>query len=77
MVVRKFRVFIAYFLIMCFTFLIGGLIFEFFLIHILFMLTVDSGYQLPKVERFIFLAKFICLVSPVGALIATVLLDRK
>ncbi|OAE60627.1 hypothetical protein A7J67_25585 [Achromobacter xylosoxidans] len=77
MIIRKLKVFVAYLFVLCLTFLIGGLIFEFFLIPLLIMLTADAGYQLPTMERFVLLARVICLVCPVGALIATILLDRR
>lgn len=77
MIFRKFKAFIVYAFALSLGILVVGLLLEFVLVPILFMLTVDSGYQPPKMERLVLLAKVICLVCPVGALIATILLDRR
>ncbi len=60
-----------------FVFFIGGVVFEFLFIPALFMIMTDSGYQFPAMERMFLLMKFVCFISPVGAVIAIVLLGRR
>lgn len=62
--VKRYIFFLVYFSVI---FAVGGAVFEFILIPALVMISFDAGYQFPTAQRFIFMAKFIALVSPVCA----------
>lgn len=72
--IKRYFFFVLFFLIL---FLVGGLAFEFLLIPFLVMIQSDAGYQFPTMDRFVFLAKLVVLVSPICAAAVSIFLRER